>query len=114
MRGPITIDARIPAFAANVQMLQPLAASSEYTIPFWLPTNRRPPAIVGCAHADAVSGNPSAHLRWSLGTCEAVSPACSADRKCVFSGDAPQPFQAGAAARSASGAVLAHMPRAVP
>ena len=43
-------------------------------MPFWLPTYRRPPAIVGCAHAEVVSGNPNAHLRRSRGTCVGGQP----------------------------------------
>ena len=30
-------------------------------MPFWLPTNNRPPATVGCDHADVASGKPNAH-----------------------------------------------------
>ena len=48
-------------------------------MPFWLPTNSRPPATVGCDQADVASGNPNAHFSVSFGTdCSAVSPACSA------------------------------------
>src|SRR5262249_29202268 len=68
---------RTPLFAVNVQWMQPLFASSEYTVPFWLPTNSRPLATVGCDHADVASGKPNAHLSESLGTWSAVSPACA-------------------------------------
>src|SRR5262245_56413294 len=94
--------------------MHPLVASSEYTTPLWLPMNSRPPAIAGCAHADAVSGNPNAHFSRSFATCAAVSPACSAGWKCVFSSDAPQPFQNGAAEGSPSGIRFPHVPTAAP
>ena len=59
--------------------MQPLRASSAYTVPFWLPTNTRPPATVGCDHATDASGNPKLHLSASFGTSAAVRPASGAD-----------------------------------
>ncbi len=76
---PIDTDARTLPFASNVHTMQPDAAFSEYTMPFWLPTNNRPPATVGCAHADVASWKPKAHFRCSLGTCSGVSPASATD-----------------------------------
>ena len=58
--------------------MQPVRASSAYTVPFWLPTNTRPPATVGCDHATEASGNPKAHFSASLGRSAAVSPASAA------------------------------------
>jgi hypothetical protein len=43
----MTIAVRTPASAWNVQNVQPVAASSEYTAPVWLPMNTRPPATAG-------------------------------------------------------------------
>src|SRR6266699_1640184 len=103
MRGPTTTDARTPAFAANVQAMHPVAASREYTLPFCLPTHTRPPATVGCAHADAVSGNPNAHCSCRCGTRSIVRPAAAADWKCELSIDALHPVQPGPADGSRSG-----------
>ena len=64
-------------------------------MPFWLPTNTRPLATVGCDQADVASGNPNAHFSESLGTCSAVSPACCADWNLVLVMDGDQPFHAG-------------------
>jgi hypothetical protein len=55
--------------------MHPDLASSEKTVPFWLPTNNRPPEMVGCDHAEVASGNPSAHLSLRSGTISGVSPA---------------------------------------
>src|SRR5471032_835558 len=75
--------------------MHPLFASSEYTVPFWLPTNRRPLATVGCDHADVASGNPNAHFSESRGTCSAVSPASFVDWNLVLVTDGDQPLQEG-------------------
>src|SRR5579872_787438 len=77
-RGPITIPDRTAAFAWKVQIVQPLFASSAYTVPFWLPTNTRPPATVGSARAVVAFGNPNAHFSVSFGTFSALRPAWSA------------------------------------
>ena len=76
--GPTVIAERTAACAWNVQMVQPLAASSAYTMPLWLPTNRRPPATAGCARADVALGKPKAHFSVSVGICAAVRPASAA------------------------------------
>ncbi len=55
-------------------------------MPFWLPTNTRPPAIVGCAQATVASGKPNAHFSVRRGTSAAVSLAWSAGWKRVFVG----------------------------
>src|SRR5262249_2195226 len=76
--GPITIPVRTPAFAWNVQTMQPLFASMAYTVPLWLPTKPRPPARVGAARAVTAFGNPTAHLSVSFGVCSADTPASAA------------------------------------
>src|SRR5689334_13963095 len=81
--------------ALNVQNVQPVFASSAYTVPFCAPTNTRPPATVGCAYAETVSGNPNAHFSFRLGTCDAVKPACSADCDRLFVASGLQPFHDG-------------------
>src|SRR5471032_2326853 len=83
--------------------MHPLFASSEYTVPFWLPTNRRPLATVGCDHADVASGNPNAHFSESRGTCAAVSPACSVGWNLVLVVAGDHPLQAGDDAGSGNG-----------
>src|ERR1700688_3645708 len=75
--------------------MQPLFASSAYTVPFWLPTKTQPPTMVGCAHADAASGKPKGHFNSRCGSCAAVSCAFSEDCSRVFANVAPQPFHAG-------------------
>src|SRR6186997_2450710 len=94
--------------------MQPDFASSEYTVPFWLPTNNRPLATVGCDHADVASGKPNAHRSDSRGTSSAVRPACVVDwnRALVSAGD--QPVQDGAAVGSVSGGDEAQRPTAAP
>src|SRR5437773_12020959 len=94
--------------------MQPLAASSEYTVPFWLPTNSRPPATVGCDQADVASGNPNAHFSESFGTCAAVRPASFAGWKRVFALVGDQPRHDGDAAGSRSGEDEAQRPIAAP
>src|SRR5687768_2091608 len=111
--GPIEIAVRTPASAANVQTTQPDLASSEYTVPSWLPRKIRPPATVGCAHAADAFGKPNAHFSLSPGTCAAVRPASLAGWNRVFVTSRPQPFHpgpcngfvrgAGAAQRAAAG-----------
>src|SRR6185503_13418914 len=68
--------------------MQPLFASSAYTVPFWLPTNTRPAATVGCDHATDASGNPNAHFNFNRGKSAGVRPACSAawNRELVIDG----------------------------
>src|SRR5258708_13503256 len=83
--------------------MQPLLASSEYTVPFWLPTNTRPPATVGCDQAEVASGNPNAHFSESRGTCSAVSPAFGPDWNRVLAPDGDHPFHSGEDAGSDSG-----------
>src|SRR4051794_23426685 len=95
-------------------MMQPLFASSAYTVPFWLPTNRRPPATVGCDQADVASGNPNAHFNRSFGTVCSVSPACSAGWNRVFVVDGDHPLHDGASAGTASGGTLLQRPNAAP
>src|SRR5882724_8612415 len=94
--------------------MHPLFASSEYTVPFWLPTNRRPLATVGCDHADVASGNPNAHFSESRDTWSAVMPACCADwnRVLLLVGD--QPIQAGEEVGFGSGGIDAQRPTAAP
>src|SRR5260221_13472134 len=94
--------------------MQPLFASSEYTVPFWLPTTTRPLATVGCDHADVASGNPNAHFSDSFGTCSAVNPACCADWNLVFVIDGDQPRQAGDDKGSVSGGDAVQRPIAAP
>src|SRR5262245_58696631 len=67
--------------------MQPVPGSSEYTVPFWLPTKSRPAATVGCDQAEVASGNPNAHLSDSFGTCAAVRPARSDDWKRLLASD---------------------------
>ena len=74
--------------------MQPLFASSEYTVPFWLPTNTLPLATVAWDQADVASGNPNAHFSESRGTWSAVSPACCADWNLVLVMDGDQPVHA--------------------
>src|SRR5262245_10708504 len=88
----------------KVQYVQPVFASSEYTVPFWVPTKIRPAATVGWPYADSVSGNANAHFSLRAGTCAAVSPACSAGWKRMLAGEGLQPFQCGPADGSPSGA----------
>src|SRR5471032_307027 len=94
--------------------MHPLFASSEYTVPFWLPTNRRPLATVGCDHADVASGNPNAHFSESAGTCSAVSPASYADWSLVLVIDGDQPVHAGDAVGSGSGGDAVQRPIVAP
>src|SRR5262245_49175843 len=88
----------------KVQYVQPVFASSEYTVPFWVPTKIRPAATVGWPYADSVSGNANAHFSLRAGTCAAVSPACSAGWKRMLAGVGLQPFHCGPADGSPSGA----------
>src|SRR5689334_23635903 len=83
--------------ALNVQNVQPVFASSAYTVPFCAPTNTRPPTTVGCAYAEIVSGNPNAHFSFRFGTCAAAMPACSAGWKRLLVTSALQPFHDGPA-----------------
>ena len=72
-------DNKRPGIYVDIVSGEPLFASSEYTVPFWLPTYSRPPATDGCAHDEVASGKPNAHLSRSCGTCAAVRPASAAD-----------------------------------
>src|SRR5258708_29920857 len=94
--------------------MQPVRASSEYTVPFWLPTNTRPPATLGCAHADEASGNPNAHLSAKRGTCSAVRPACAADWKRAFVIVGPHPFHIGPDDEIRNGDAAVQRPAAAP
>src|SRR5258708_832114 len=94
--------------------MQPVRASSEYTVPFWLPTNTRPPATLGCAHADEASGNPNAHLSAKRGTCSAVRPACAADWKRAFVIVGPHPFHIGPDEEIRNGDAAVQRPAAAP
>ena len=101
---------RTAALAANDQCVQPVFASSEYTWPFWLPTNTRPAATTGCDHADVASGKPKAHFSLSFGTSEALSPACAAGWNRVLVTSTPHPFHRGDRAGSARGGDVAQRP----
>src|SRR5262249_60372760 len=94
--------------------MQPLFASSAYTVPFWLPTNSRPAATVGCDHAEVASGNPNAHLSERRGTSAARIPACDVGWKRVFVSDGDHAVHDGDAAGSESGAGVAQRPVAAP
>src|SRR6476661_8414663 len=107
--APSTIAVRTPAFALKVQIAQPVLPSSEYTVPSWLPTNTRPPAIVGCARAVLAPGNPSAHFNLSLGVFSGVRPACVAGWKRAFELSGPHPVHPAPCAGS-NGAGLAQRP----
>ena len=76
MRAMVTA-ARTAASALNTQCTQPVAALSAYTAPLCVPTNTRPPTIVGCASALSSPGKPNAHLSFRRGTSAAVSPGHS-------------------------------------
>src|SRR5262245_26139782 len=65
-------------------MMQPLLASSAYTVPLWLPTKTRPPATVGIPRAVTALGKPNAHFNVSFGVCSAVNPASAAGWKRVL------------------------------
>src|SRR5438105_14689123 len=71
--------------------MQPVRASSEYTVPSSLPRKRRPPAMVGWPNVDVAFGNPKAHFSFKAGTCSAVRPGSGWKR--VFARSTPQPFQ---------------------
>jgi hypothetical protein len=92
---PIVTAARMALCVLNVQNVQPVFASSAYTVPFCAPTNTRPPATVGCAYAETVSGNPNAHFSFRVGTWAALKPACSADCDRLFVASGLQPFHDG-------------------
>src|SRR5437764_5347510 len=94
--------------------MQPVFASREYTVPFWLPTKSRPAATVGCDHADVASGNPNDHLSASRGTCSSVRPASAVDWNLVLEVDGDQPLQDDDAAGFGSGGVDAHRPIEAP
>src|SRR6185503_19784034 len=81
--------------------MQPLFASSAYTVPFWLPTNTRPPATVGCDHATDASGNPNDHFNASFGRSAAPRPASAAVCTLVLVAAGLQPAQRGRRARAA-------------
>src|SRR5689334_13068900 len=81
----------MPAPALNVQMMHPVLASSEYTVPSWLPTKTRPPATVGGAKAIVVPGKPKAQRSTSLGTSAADNPACAAFWNLVLVASGLQP-----------------------
>src|SRR5437867_9296406 len=81
----MTMPVRTGPFAWNVQCVQPVFASSAYTMPLWLPTNTRPPATVGSARAVTALGNPNAHFSVSFGTWSAVMPAAGWNRMFVTS-----------------------------
>ena len=63
----MTMAVRTLDLALNVQIVQPVFASSEYTVPSWLPTKTRPPATVGRARANVALGNPNAHFSFRRG-----------------------------------------------
>ena len=94
---------RTPLFAVNVQWMHPDFASSEYTVPFWLPTNSRPLATVGCDQAEVASGKPNAHFNESFGTSSAVRPACFVDCSRVLVSDGDHAVHDGDASGSVSG-----------
>ena len=75
---PMVTAARTLAAAGKYQWMQPVEASSAYTLPLWLPTKTRPPTTVGWASAATSPGKPNAHFSFRRGTCAAVSPAAAA------------------------------------
>src|SRR5438874_429138 len=75
--------------------MQPVAALSAYTLPLWLPTYTRPPAIVGCASAPTSPGKPNAHFSFRRGTWAAVNPANAPSWRRVLDVFALQPFHRG-------------------
>ena len=94
--------------------MQPVFASSAYTVPFWLPTNRRPPATVGCDHAEVASGKPNDHFSFSFGTLWSVRPACAAVWKRVLSLVGDHPPQPGEPAGIENAGVLVQRPNCAP
>src|SRR6266542_4141624 len=94
--------------------MHPRCASSEYTVPFWPPMNRRPLATVGCDQAEVASGNPNAHLSVRRGTCASVMPALGADWNLVFVEDGDQPLHSGAVEGFAIGGVDSQRPTDAP
>ncbi len=65
---------RTPPSALNVQCVQPVSASSAYTVPLSLPTNTRPATMAGLPYACVPPGKPKAHFSFSFGTSSAVIP----------------------------------------
>src|SRR5687768_12098103 len=104
------IAVRTPPSALNVQWVQPVFASSEYTMPLVLPTNTRPAATVGWPDADDTPGKPNAHFSVSFGICAAVSPAAFSFWNRVFAASLPHPFHIGMDAGSGSTLPAGHAP----
>jgi hypothetical protein len=91
--GAIVTGDRTVEGALNVQYSQPVRASSEYTVPFPVPKNKRPPATVGCPKTVVVRGIPNAHFTLSFGISEALSPAEEGGCMRLLTKSTPQPFQ---------------------
>src|SRR5262249_37641764 len=83
------------ADARKVHQLHPVAASSEYTVPSSLPTNRVPANEVGWLYVAAAPGNPNAHFSLRFFTLSRSSPAARVDWKRVFCMFTPQPAHTG-------------------
>src|SRR5215467_3094941 len=88
--------------------MHPVFASSEYTVPFWLPVKRRPLTTVMPPHAEFESGKPKAHFNLRRGTSAAVSPEAGWKTVLVRSGD--QPFHCGSDAGSRNGGCAGQRP----
>ena len=106
----IVIAVRTPPSALKVQCVQPVFASSEYTMPLVVPTKTRPAATVGWPDADDTPGKPKAHFNVSFGTCAAVSPAAFSFWNREFAASLPQPFHIGIDAGSGSTLPAGHAP----
>ncbi len=72
--------------------MQPVCASSAYTVPSLLPVITRPSTMLGCPKAVVPLGKPKAHLRFSEETWAASSPAAPAGWKRVLRSSGLQPF----------------------
>src|SRR5579864_5806380 len=105
----MTMPDRTAALAWNVHIVQPLLASSAYTVPLWLPTNTRPPATVGSARAVVAFGNPNAHFSVRRGTWSGLMPAWSPGWKRLLPGSLLQAVHR-APVDGSKGGVVVHFP----
>src|SRR5262245_40825726 len=84
--------------------MHPRLASSAYTSPLSLATNRRSPSTAGCDRAELTPGKPKAHFSFNFGTLVALRPPLACDWNRVFAAPAPHPFQPESSVEACSGA----------
>src|SRR6266481_973537 len=94
---------RTSALTTVLQCAQPVAASSEYTVPSWLPTNTRPRCTAVCDRIEVASGNANTHFGLSRGTSAALSLASCADWNRALANPGLQPDQPGVFFQAAPG-----------